>query len=314
MTRVKMDTGKGKPKRVKTAKQITDRRDLLFVLCLIAFPTLQFIVFYIVTNINSFVLAFQSFDATTGFQFAGWENFRQVFEDLGGTPEVTKSLVNSFKVYGISLLVNTVACILFSYYIFKEFLGHRIFKVMLFLPSIISALTLCMIFRYFADEAVPEIAMKLFGVQMEGLFSNGDTRYGALMFVYIFFSMGTSMLMYVGAMSGIDQSMLEAANLDGAGNWQELTRIVLPQIYPTIKTFLVCGIAMLFMDQFNLFNFYGIGADTNYSTMGYYFYKLTVQGRQYYPYVAAFGLVVSAVLIPVTIALNKWMDRLDPMR
>ncbi len=314
MTRVKMTAGKNKPERVKTAKQINDRRDLLFVLCLIAFPALQFIVFYIITNVNSFVLAFQSYNATTGLQFAGFENFKQVFYDLQNTPEVIKSLVNSFKVYFVHLLINMVLCVLFSYYIFKQYTGHKIFKVMLFLPSIISILTLCMIFRYFADEALPELAQKLFAWDLKGLFSNAETRYGALMFVYVFFGMGTSMLMYVGAMSGIDQSMLEAANIDGAGSWHELTRIVLPQIFPTIKTFLVCGTAALFVDQFNLFNFYGIGADINYSTMGYYFYKYTVQGREYYPYIAAFGLVVSAVLIPVTIALNKWMDRINPMR
>ncbi len=314
MTRVKMNPGNNKPERIKTAKRITDRRDLLFVFCLIAFPALQFIVFYIITNINSFVLAFQSYDATTGFQFAGFENFKQVFYDLVNTPEVIKSLSNSFLVYGVNLFINIVMCILFSYYIFKGYVGHKIFKVMLFLPSIISVLTLCMIIRYFSDEALPEIASKLFSWNLEGLFANGATRYGALMFVYIFFGMGTSMLMYVGAMSGIDQSMLEAANIDGAGSWQELTRIILPQIYPTIKTFFICGTAALFIDQFNLFNFYGIGADINYSTMGYYFYKLTVQGRQYYPYVAAFGLVVSAVLIPVTIALNKWLENRNPMR
>ncbi len=314
MTRVKMIAGKNKPERVRSAKRLNDRRDLLFVLCLIAFPALQFIVFYIITNINSFVLAFQTYDATTGLQFVGFENFKQVFYDLFHTPEVIKSLGNSFIVYFVNLVVNIVMCILFSYYIFKRYIGHKIFKVLLFLPSIISVLTLCMIFRYFSDEALPELARKLFSWDLEGLFSNSETRYGALMFVYIFFSMGTSMLMYVGAMSGINQSMLEAANIDGASSWQELTRIVLPQIYPTIKTFIVCGTAALFVDQFNLFNFYGIGADVNYSTMGYYFYKLTVQGRQYYPYVAAFGLVVSAVLVPITIVLNKWMDKIDPMR
>ncbi len=313
MTRVKMIAGKNKPERVKTAKQVNNRRDLLFVFCLIAFPALQFIIFYIITNINSFVLAFQSYNATTGFQFVGLDNFKQVISDLFSNEEVTRSLGNSFIVYAVNLFVNIIMCILFSYYIFKGYLGHKVFKVMLFLPGIISALTLCMIFRYFSDEALPEIAQKLFSWDLKGLFSNAETRYGALMFVYIFFNMGASMLMYVGAMSGIDQSMLEAANIDGAGSWDELTRIVLPQIFPTIKTFFVCGTASLFIDQFNLFNFYGIGADINYSTMGYYFYKYTVQGREYYPYIAAFGLLVSAVLIPVTVALNKWMDKLNPM-
>ncbi len=313
MTKMMRHAGRGERRPVRTAKQINDRRDLLFVLCLIAFPALQFVVFYVVTNINSFVLAFQNYDATTGFQFAGLENFKQVFYDLFHSKEVIKSMLNSFLVYAVHLAVSLVLCVLFSYYIFKQYVGHRVFKIMLFLSSIISMLTLCMIFRYFADEAVPELAFKFFGIELAGLFSNAETRYGALMFVYIFFGMGTSMLMYVGAMSGIDQSMLEAAQIDGAGDWDELTKIVLPQIYPTIKTFLVCGTAMLFTDQFNLFNFYGIGADINYSTMGYYFYKLTIQGKEYYPYVAAFGLLVSAVLIPATIALNKYMDKRNPM-
>ena len=69
--------------------------------------------------------------------------------------------------------------------------------------------------------------------------------------------------------------------------------------------------ASLFSNQFNLFYFEGLGANPKYGTIGYYFYKLIAErgGRQNYAYVATFGLFLSAMLIPVTLIINKLMDK-----
>ncbi len=288
------------------------RKDLRFVVLMLLFPTLQFLIFYIVTNANSILLAFRTFDLGDYIGFS-LVNFRQVFSDISGSLEVRKAFANTFIVYGVHLVINVPMSILFSYYIFKKFFGHKVFKVMLFLPNILSMLTLCFIFREYTDRALPELANSWFGVQMAGLFANAETRYFALMFVYVFFSLGVTMLMYLGAMSGINDSVLEAAKLDGANNFTELVYIVLPSIYPTIKTFLISGLAGIFASQFNLFNFYGTAASYEYQTIGYYFYKLTAMGQgANYPYVAAFGLVISAVLIPIALVLNRLLDKLNP--
>ncbi len=290
-----------------------NRKDLLFVVLMILFPTIQFLIFYIGTNANSLLLAFRTYDLGN-FEGFSLINFKQVFSDITGSLEVQKAFKNTFVVYGVHLVISVPLSILFSYYIFKKFFGYKVFKVMLFLPNILSMLTLCFIFREYTDRALPELARNWFGIDMAGLFANGDTRYFALMFVYIFFSLGVTMLMYMGAMSGINDSVLEAAKLDGVNNFTELIYIVLPAIYPTIKTFLIAGIAGIFANQFNLFNFYGTAASYEYQTIGYYFYKLTAtDAGAHYPYVAAFGLVISAVLIPVALLLNKLLDRLNPM-
>lgn len=288
------------------------RKDLLFCIGMLLLPTLQFIVFYIVTNINSFALAFQRYEYGS-FVGAGWVNFERVFREIAHDTEIITAFKNSFLVYGVKLVVSIPLSILFTFYVFKKFILHGFFKVMMFLPSILSLLTLCLLYRYFCDQAVPELAQKLFGAEIQGLFSNLDTEYFMVMFAFVFFGLGTTMLLYLGAMNGINESVLEASEIDGASNWKQLICVVVPMIFPTVRTFFVYGIASLFADQFNLFSFYGATANPRYQTIGYYFYKLVSEsgGEANYPYVAAFGLTLSIVLIPVALLINRLMDKVQ---
>ncbi len=311
MTKLKREENNGKLELKR--KKPFDYKALIFTIALVAIPTIQFIIFYIATNINSFSLAFKYYDLGNFEWIGGFDNFQKVFKDIASTPEVIASLKNSFVVYGVSLLINIPLAILFTFYIYKKYIGHKVFKILLYMPCVLASLTLCMIFRYFTDAALPEIAEKYFDTNMMGFFANSETEYFALMFAFIFFSFGTSMLMYLGAMSSINESVIEAAKIDGVTSFGELIRIVLPMIFPTIKTFLVCGLAGIFANQFNLFSYYGTGANMEYETMGYYFYKMIVTGRINYPYIAAFGIVISLVLIPIALALNKLLEKLDPM-
>jgi len=288
-------------------KKSFNKNDLIFCVLILLIPTLQFAIFYIGTNINSFALAFQRYDSGI-FVDAGWTNFERVINNLGNDVEVVSAMRNSFIVYAINLIVSIPISILFAYYIFKKFFAKKFFKILLFLPSMLSLLTLCILYRYFCDQALPEVAEKLFGADVSGLFANKDTEYFALLFAFIFFSQGSSLLLYLGAVSDVPQSIMEASEIDGASNLKQLTRVVLPMIFPTIKTFFICGIAGLFSNQFNLFNFYGTGAKPEHETVGYYFYKLTIIGEENYTYVAAFGLLLSIILIPITLCLNKATD------
>lgn len=286
------------------------KNDLIFCAVILLIPTVQFLIFYVGTNVNSFALAFQRYDGGV-FVSNGWQNFVRVFKNLFSDEEVISAMKNSGIIYLINLVISIPVSILFAFYIFKKFLGGKIFKILLFIPSMLSILTLCVLYRYFADQALPEVFSKLFNKEVSGLFANANTEYFALLFAFIFFNQGATLLLYLGAISDIPESIMEASEIDGAGNLTQLIKIVLPMIFPTIKTFFICGIAGLFVNQFNLFNFYGTGAKPEYETIGYYFYKLTIIGEENYAYVAAFGLLLSAVLIPITLALNKGMEKLQ---
>ncbi|MDL2301286.1 ABC transporter permease subunit [Lachnospiraceae bacterium OttesenSCG-928-D06] len=64
---------------------------------------------------------------------------------------------------------------------------------------------------------------------------------------------GYGCLIYIASLVGIDPSYYEAARLDGASKWQEITQITLPSLIPTIITLLLLSIGRIFYSDFGLF-------------------------------------------------------------
>ncbi len=65
-----------------------------------------------------------------------------------------------------------------------------------------------------------------------------NTERATIMFYSIYVSFGPRVLVYSSAMSGISESIIESAELDGVNTWQELVHIVLPSIWSTFVTFM----------------------------------------------------------------------------
>ena len=116
-------------------------------------------------------------------------------------------------------------------------------------------------------------------------------------------------------MNGIDPSVIEAAKLDGANPFREFFSIILPLIFPTIQTFLVTGIAALFVNQINLVAFSGLTADMKVKTVGYYLFTegefaMDIPDRM--PILATFGVMLTLIAAPITL-LSKWaLDKFGP--
>lgn len=287
-------------------KKINKRtKQLIFYICLVALPLIQFCIFYIYVNFSSIMLAFQEFDPDTNkYVFAGLKNFEQIYLDWSNMPILKVALKNSLILYGITLLCMIVST-LFSYYIYKKRAFSGLFKVVLFLPNIISGLILALIFMYFTERAVPDFVSS-FGKTISGLLSNSETSLVTIIIFNILMSFGTQTLLISGAMEGISDSITDASQIDGCTPIQEFIHVIVPMIWPTITTFLVVGVAGVFTNQMSLYAFYGENAEYANMTIGYYLYRETLfAGVDRYPYLAALGLVLTAIVVPITY-LMKW--------
>ena len=121
------------------------------------------------------------------------------------------------------------------------------------------------------------------------------------------------MLMYLGAMNGISDSISEAAELDGASSLQEFFYIVLPMIYPTFSTLFYTSIATIFTNQINLYSLWGSGADPSIQTFGYYLYReVSLATPADYPRLAALGVLMTLVAAPLTFFFKWLLGRLGP--
>lgn len=290
------------------------RNELIFYSCLVLLPFVHYLIFYIVVNFNSIIMAFQILDNKGNGTFAGFANFKQVIYDLSNLKMLENSVGNSLAAYGVSIIAGVPLALLFSYYVAKKFRGYKIFSIFLFLPTVIPSFSLTLMFRRIVDSSLPAL-MQSIGVPMRGLMNNPETAFATILFYSVWASFGSNILLYVGAMRGIDESITEAAELDGAIGFKEFLHISLPLIYPTIVTFIVVGVAGVFTNQLNLFNFYGKGASAELYTFGYYMYAdmLKVQGTlSEYPRFAAMGILMSLVATPVTFGIKYALEKFGP--
>lgn len=298
----------------KQSLSLARKKETLFYTLLLIVPMAQFLVYYVYVNLNSFLLAFQRYDELTGsYVWAGWKNFENMFIQLsmeGGI--LRESVFTSVKAYFLGLLTLPFN-LLFPFYIYKKMPYSGFFKVVLYLPSILSTMVLGLLYQYFVDIVIPEIALSEFNATINPFLKNTDTRFWAAWLYGVLMSFGSNILVYCSAMSRIPESLSEYAKLEGCGTLREFFSITFPLIFPTFATFFITGIAAFFTNQLNLFTFFDRNS-TSTSTVGYYVYCLVVDTSAYanYPMASAIGLFFTAIIAPVTLFVRWVMNRLDP--
>lgn len=292
-------------------KKISGRT--IFYICMAAWPVAQFVVFYLCVNFNSILLAFKDFEYGEGYFFVGFDNFVQVIKNIKEVPFMRIAIKNTFEIFGINIVVMFIPMIL-SYYLFKKYPLSGFFKIMLFLPSIIPVMAMSICFRNFADLGIPELWKALFGTKLPPLLYTLDTQWGMIVVYNVFFGMCGNFLLYTGAMSGISESIIEAAQLDGVTPTQEFTKIIFPMIFPTFSTFLITSFAVLFTNQANVFTFFNSEAEYSSYTIGYYLYSAVLGdgAMERYPYLSAFGLLCTCVAVPLCFATRYLLNKFGP--
>ncbi len=290
------------------------RKDLRFYCFMMAIPLLQFCIMWVGVNFNSILLSFKEYDINMNVSWT-LNNFVKVIKDFISDEYLRSSLFNSIKFYVINLLITTPTSLVISFYFYKKFACSRLLKIILFLPSVIASVVAVTVFYYLADRGWPILVEMITGKEnVMGLLVNSETRTVTMLVYNIFYSLAGGFLFYSSAMSGIDNSVSEAAQIDGAGMMKEFFYITLPGIFPTFKTFLISGVATILIGDYGMYAFSKISGGTAVPTMGYYFtagiMQDTTQVR--YPYFAALGIILSIVTSIIVFSVRGLMDRFDP--
>lgn len=309
--------GKGdNGKKVMTLKTVK-KKETLFLISLLAFPIVQFIIFYIILNINSICLAFQEWDEGKGkFIFTGLDNFGMVFDDLFQPDgRLRNAIKNSTIQFLISSGLGIPLHIVVSYAIFKEIHFSKLYKVLLVLPSMISSMVFVVCARHLLIDGMQELLGDP-GLNLLNPYTR--TSFWTVLWFGFWMQFSSGMIIYLGAMSNISVDVMEYSKLEGLSTLRELWSIVLPLIYPTITTYVVVAIAGFFTNQGYYFSFMGAGSLTGttlYDNLAYVFFtKLAHQDstQVQYPYAAAGGLLFTLILAPLTFLVKYLMEKYGP--
>lgn len=269
-------------------------------------------------------MAFETYnyrtDGTDGIvrSFAGFANFSRAWEFFTASGQMIK---NSALLFATNIFITIPLALIFSYYLCKKCRFSGFFKVILYMPNIVSPMIFALLFKNVMNYAMPAI-FKDMPQLMVPLTENVNMTYAAILFFNVWVSFGVNVLMFTGAMSGINGSVIESAQLDGAKPMQEFFYISVPMIFSTLSTFIILGMAGIFTNQMNLYTFYAYEAPTSLESMGYYLYKAAsmadyinvdgLKGYLNYPQLAALGLILTLFVAPVTFIVRKLFDKYGP--
>lgn len=207
----------------------------------LALPLLLLVVFTYLPFVDMVEYSFYRWDGYSDKVFIGWDNYKTLFQE----PQYFTAFKSSIY-YFIGSLVQIVIALYFANVFFYKLRGKNFFKGVLFFPYLLNGVAIGFVFLYFfkPDGVLDSILMAL-GVAEENLsLWLGDAALvnWSLTFVSVWRYMGQNMVMFCGATQSISGELFEAAQIDGAGRWQQFFYIMLPNIRGIISLNLILAV------------------------------------------------------------------------
>lgn len=283
-------------------------RESIFAAAILILPIAWWAFSFFYTTTDTILLGFKKFDINlNSYYFCGFENFISVISDMisdGGI--LNTSFKNSLLIWGIHTFFTLPITVLVSYSIHKKVAGSGAFKIILFLPSIVSSMVWVIIYRYLVNYGIPTINGEnpLYTTSLLSVYPYSLI----LLIVYTqWLGFAGNMVIYTGAMSRIPPSLVEAGQLDGLTDFKELIYIVLPLIFPTLSVVLTTAVIGIFTSSLPTYQFYGQKTDDRLYTFGYYtFIKGFNRDVAEIPLVSSLSMIVCLMATPFTL-FTKWL-------
>lgn len=298
------------PKKHKHFKPMSSKKrgQLIFLICMLALPVAQWLIFWLYVNIQSIALAFQ--DPHGAFT---WGNFTLFWEELHATTGKTigVAVLNTLIYFAVGILIQLPGALLISYFLYKKIWFNKAFRVIFYLPAIISGVVMVAAYRSLVDPGGPlEALVELCGGHLppEGLLANSNTATAMIVLFVIWTGFGGNMLLFGGAMARVPIDVLEAARLEGCGPFRELVQIILPLIWPTICTVLIFTFTGIVNSSGPILLF--TNGDYETTTINFWIF-LKVYGQQgsgaggEFGIVSATGLCFTLITVPI-ILIVRW--------
>ena len=289
------------------------RQEYLFVASLLVIPIICFLVFWVYVNVDSLFLAFQQrrYGTDGSYLIFTLDNFERVFTGIFSSGELLIPLRNTLLFFVLSIVIVLPLSILMSYFIYEKIWGYKVFRVVTYLPTIITGSALVVLFQYTFTSGSPyDAILRALGIPYENPLV---TDYAiVLLLIYNFlFGFGPNLVILGGAMNAMSVDVLEAGEIDGCNWFQELIYLVLPMIWPTVSTIIMLSCAAVFSSTGPIMAM--TGGAYNTSTLAFLLYAYgtgavgTIQQDIYFA--SALGLVLTLITFPLVVLLRKVIFR-----
>lgn len=197
-------------------------------------------------------IAFKKVDYSKGLWNSDWvglTNFKYLFASSDAFIITRNTLLYNVAFIVLGLITGCIAGICLAELFSK--IAQKFYQTMILLPQLISMVIVSyIVYGFLSNES--GLITKLLG---------GETNFYAtpkfwpfiIIFVYIWKQLGYNAIVFMSSIVGIDKSLYEAGRVDGATKMQQIMRITIPQLKPTIITLFILQVGRIFYSDFGLF-------------------------------------------------------------
>jgi len=271
-------------------------------------PAIILALIFCYAPMGGLVMAFQNYKpwlGITGSEFVGLDNFKQIFE----FKESYQAILNTFIIAVSKMVLGLIFPIIVAL-LLNEVHNMGLKKgiqTLVYLPHFLSWVTVAGMLRDILgmDGIVNMFLQKVFGMDPIFFLGNAGMFRQIVVISDLWKGFGFGMIVYLAAISNIDQSLYEAAQIDGAGRWKQTLYVTIPCILPMVIVMATLSLGNVLNAGFDqIFNLY---SPLTYSTgdiIDTYVYRQSLVNGQY-SFGTAVGLFKSGVSLFLTAVAYK---------
>lgn len=281
------------------------------LLYLVLLPGLIHMVIFKLLPVLGLVIAFQDYSVFKGITNSEWVGLKH-FKAFISDPYFWKLVKNTFLLAGFNLLFIFPIPIIFALFLNEVRIAFfkRFVQTVSFFPYFISSAVLVSIMYKFMSPQGGLINEFLNAIGIESIFFFAEADWFRSLYVglNVWQLFGYSAIIYLAAMTAIDPSIYEAADIDGASRLQRVFKITLPSISGTIVVMFIMTIGqILTLDLDKILLMYNPSVYDTADIIQSYVYRQAFanEGFPKYSFGAAVGLMQSVVAFILVMAANK---------
>lgn len=227
--------------------------------------------------------------------FVGFDNYLTVFNNV----DFKAAFLNTFKYIGWSLIIGFVIPIILAVFISETVHGKSIFRTAVYFPNMIPGMAVSLMWVYFfrpGETGVLNILLSKCGIEPSVWLNNAAMVIPLIVIALTWKGAGSTSLIYMAGISGINPEYYEAAAIDGAGVFQRIFHITIPCILSLGKTMLILQIISVFQILYEPLVLTNGGPNNASLSIMLLVYRYAFRDYNY-PCAAALSVIICIVLI-----------------
>lgn len=271
-------------------------------------PGLIWLLLFAYLPMGGLSLAFKEYKANLGIwgsPWVGFENFKYVFRD----PAFLDALWRTLYINIIKLVIQFPFPILLALMLneLRMKRGKKVFQTVLTFPHFLSWIIVSgVVINVLAYDGLVNSTLTLLGLPTINFLGSESTFVPMLLLTDIWKSTGWGAIIYLAAISGIDQDQFESAQIDGASRMQQVFRITLPNIMPTVTVMFILSVGGLMSSGFDqIFNLANAATKNVSEVLDVYIYRITFQSSTDFSFSTAVSLFRSLVNMILLLAADR---------